>query len=82
MDSTELVAELTRKVLKANILTRSDLFLRFSGHVYLIDLDIHEEGWQCEQDPTYSCSAYLENTKGIKEMIQEVDRLLEEKCLA
>ena len=73
------------KALRVNEETEATVFLRYSGHVDVIYLDIHNGGWLLSKDPDIrkSYDFKYDSPEKLNELEQELDKLLirEEKAI-
>ena len=49
-------------------------FFMFSGHVALVEVDVHEHGWDSEWDSRKEYSAYLDQPKKLEKLIQQLKK--------
>ena len=66
------------KALRANEEQVATVFLRYSGHVDMIDMDIHNGGWLLSKDPDIrkSYDFRYDAPEKLNELEQELDKLL------
>ena len=81
---TETEDQLSRifiKALKANEETKAAVFLRFSGHVNMIEVDIHKGGWHLreKQDIRKGYDFNYDGADELNAMEAVLDKLLEGK---
>lgn len=49
-------------------------FFVFSGHVALVEVDVHEHGWDSEWDSRKEYRAYLDQPKKLEKLIQQLKK--------
>ena len=82
----DLIVEIMRLALLVNRETSSDVFLNFSGHVNLIDIEINYDGWEARKDYDLRESFYIDDDKlssdrfeKCGEIIAKLEELMENK---
>ena len=53
-------------------------FFMFSGHVALVEVDVHEHGWDSEWDLRKEYRAYLDQPKKLEKLIQQLKKEIPE----
>lgn len=49
-------------------------FFMFSGHVALVEVDVHEHGWDSEWDSRKEYHAYLKQSGDFEELIEQLKK--------
>ena len=59
-----------------NATGKSNIFVRFSGHVNLLEVSVYRRGWYVNADPDHAYSFYLESPDAERKL-DEIINLLE-----
>lgn len=72
------VCEVVKLAILVTTTKKADVFVRYSGHIDALDVDVHHNGWR-EQQPEaeikrYEMHARIETEENIDKMLDEVIR--------
>ncbi|HAS6247941.1 TPA: hypothetical protein I7203_16455 [Vibrio vulnificus] len=77
---SKLISELTARCFEMNMTTDNHIFIHFSGHVALVDIDIYIGGWDDLSRPK-KFATYLShdqsNEKAITKWFRDVNKYLD-----
>lgn len=74
----ELLQKIIIKAYEVNKNTKHSVFLNFSGHVNLLSVNYHKNGWKASSDPDYRKEVYLNEKYAdieLEQILNDIEKL-------
>lgn len=76
-----LIVKIVEKALQINNKQKNTIFVRYSGHVEALDIEIYKKGWAEDRKADYSKSIYMcnrtseENQEELTKILNELNKI-------